>query len=46
LLYATGALALPNAVVFSYPVTSGEILVGVTLILELLTGFAAFLVGL
>lgn len=35
-------VALPNAVVFSYMVTFGEILVGVALILGLLTGIAAF----
>lgn len=35
-------VALPNAVVFSYMVTAGEILVGLALILGLLTGFAAF----
>ena len=38
-------VALPNAVVFSYLVTFGEILVGVALILGLLTGFAAFFGG-
>ena len=37
--------ALPNAVVFSYLVTFGEILVGVALILGLLTGIAAFFGG-
>ncbi len=34
--------ALPNAVLFSYMVTFGEILVGIALILGLLTGIAAF----
>ena len=38
-------VALPNAVVFSYLVTFGEILVGVALILGLLTGIAAFFGG-
>ena len=38
-------VALPNAVVFSYLVTFGEILVGLALILGLLTGFAAFFGG-
>jgi len=38
-------VALPNAVLFSYFVTFGEILVGVALILGLLTGFAAFFGG-
>lgn len=38
-------VALPNAVVFSYLVTWGEILVGVALILGLLTGIAAFFGG-
>jgi thiosulfate dehydrogenase (quinone) large subunit len=38
-------VALPNAVLFSYLVTFGEILVGVALILGLLTGFAAFFGG-
>lgn len=38
-------IALPNAVLFSYLVTYGEILVGVALILGLLTGFAAFFGG-
>ena len=38
-------IALPNAVVFSYLVTFGEILVGVALILGLLTGIAAFFGG-
>jgi uncharacterized membrane protein YphA (DoxX/SURF4 family) len=37
--------ALPNAVLFSYLITFGEILVGVALILGLLTGFAAFFGG-
>ncbi len=38
-------VALPNAVLFSYLVTFGEILVGVALILGLLTGVAAFFGG-
>lgn len=38
-------VALPNAVLFSYLVTFGEIFVGVALILGLLTGFAAFFGG-
>ncbi|MBK6769371.1 MAG: DoxX family protein [Ardenticatenales bacterium] len=38
-------IALPNAVLFSYLVTYGELLVGVALILGLLTGFAAFFGG-
>jgi thiosulfate dehydrogenase (quinone) large subunit len=38
-------VALPNAAVFSYMVTFGEILVGVALILGLLTGVAAFFGG-
>jgi thiosulfate dehydrogenase (quinone) large subunit len=38
-------IALPNAVLFSYLVTFGEILVGVALILGLLTGVAAFFGG-
>ena len=38
-------VALPNAVVFSYMVTFGEILVGIALILGLLTGVAAFFGG-
>jgi thiosulfate dehydrogenase [quinone] large subunit len=38
-------IALPNAVLFSYLVTFGEILVGVALILGLLTGIAAFFGG-
>jgi thiosulfate dehydrogenase [quinone] large subunit len=38
-------VALPNAVLFSYLVTFGELLVGVALILGLLTGFAAFFGG-
>jgi thiosulfate dehydrogenase [quinone] large subunit len=38
-------VALPNAAVFSYLVTFGEILVGVALILGLLTGIAAFFGG-
>lgn len=38
-------VALPNAIVFSYLVTFGEILVGVALILGLLTGIAAFFGG-
>ena len=35
-------VALPNAVLFSYMVTFGELLVGIALILGLLTGIAAF----
>jgi len=35
-------LALPNAVIISYLVTYGEIIVGVALILGLFTGLAAF----
>ncbi|MEP7187777.1 MAG: DoxX family protein [Roseiflexaceae bacterium] len=38
-------VALPNAAVFSYMVTFGEILVGMALILGLLTGVAAFFGG-
>lgn len=38
-------VALPNAVLFSYLVTFGEILVGLALILGLLTGIAAFFGG-
>jgi len=38
-------VALPNAVLFSYLVTFGELLVGVALILGLLTGIAAFFGG-
>ena len=38
-------VALPNAAVFSYMVTFGEILVGIALILGLLTGIAAFFGG-
>ncbi len=38
-------VALPNAVLFSYLVTFGEIFVGVALILGLLTGIAAFFGG-
>ena len=38
-------MALPNAAVFSYMVTFGEILVGIALILGLLTGIAAFFGG-
>ncbi|NTU85776.1 MAG: DoxX family membrane protein [Chloroflexales bacterium] len=38
-------VALPNAALFSYLVTFGELLVGLALILGLLTGFAAFFGG-
>jgi thiosulfate dehydrogenase (quinone) large subunit len=38
-------IALPNAALFSYMVTFGEILVGVALILGLFTGIAAFFGG-
>lgn len=38
-------VALPNATLFSYLVTYGEILVGVALILGLFTGIAAFFGG-
>ncbi|NTU85809.1 MAG: DoxX family membrane protein [Chloroflexales bacterium] len=38
-------VALPNAVLFSYLVTFGEILVGIALILGLFTGVAAFFGG-
>jgi thiosulfate dehydrogenase [quinone] large subunit len=38
-------VALPNAALFSYLVTFGEILVGVALILGLFTGIAAFFGG-
>lgn len=38
-------VALPNAALFSYVVTFGEILVGIALILGLLTGIAAFFGG-
>ncbi|GEM82397.1 MULTISPECIES: TQO small subunit DoxD [Thermaceae] len=39
-------VALPNATLFSYLVTYGEILVGLALIVGLFTGFAAFFAGL
>lgn len=39
-------VALPNAKVFSYLVTFGEILVGIALIIGLFTGLAAFFAGL
>jgi thiosulfate dehydrogenase [quinone] large subunit len=38
-------VALPNAVLFSYIVTYGELVVGLALILGLLTGVAAFFGG-
>ncbi len=38
-------VALPNAALFSYLVTFGEILVGIALILGLFTGIAAFFGG-
>lgn len=38
-------VALPNAVVFSYMVAYGELLVGIALILGLFTGIAAFFGG-
>lgn len=38
-------VALPNAKVFSYLVTFGEILVGIALIIGLFTGLAAFFAG-
>ncbi|MBF6592974.1 MAG: DoxX family membrane protein [Thermaceae bacterium] len=39
-------VALPNATLFSYLVTFGEIVVGIALILGLFTGIAAFFAGL
>ena len=39
-------VALPNATLFSYLVTLGEIAVGIALILGFLTGIAAFFAGL
>ena len=38
-------MVVPNAAVFSYMVTSGEILVGLALILGVFTGVAAFFGG-